>query len=122
MNLAALVTDPAMGAVPFAYGRITERVTDRGRATFSEQRHEAVGCIQPAPGKEREVLEEADRQKAALLIFTPAPLITGAGTGEGAYKADRVYYAGGVYRVALVEPWGSPGAYVKAIAVLEEPQ
>jgi hypothetical protein len=115
MDLLDIITDPEMGGCSFQYGRITETVNDKGRAEFAEQKFPAEGNIQPAPGKEREVLEDADRMKASILIFTPAPLTV----GEEKEKADRVYHEGSVYRVALAEPWQQHAGFTKAIAVLE---
>lgn len=115
LDLREMITDPDMGGCSFTYGRITETVNAKGRGEFSEERHEATGNIQPAPGKEREVLEEADRLKAVILIFTPASLIV----GEGNEKADRVYHEGSVYRVTLAEPWQHHAGFTKALAVLE---
>lgn len=115
MDLLDAIMDPDMGCCDFQYGRITETVNAHGRAEQKEKLCPAVGNIQPAPGKEREVLEESDRQKAAILIFTPAPLTA----GEDKEKADRVYHDGGVYRVSLAEPWQQHAGFTKAIAVLE---
>ncbi|SBV95527.1 hypothetical protein KL86DPRO_10883 [uncultured delta proteobacterium] len=116
-DLLDLITDPDLGGCSFRYGRITETVNDKGRAELSEQLLPADGNIQPAPGKEREVLEEGDRQKAAILIFTPANLTA----GESKDKADRIYHEGSVYRVSLAEPWQHHAGFTKAIAVLERP-
>lgn len=115
MDLLEMITDPDLGGCAFAYGRVTETVNADGRAEFSEERHEAQGNIQPAPGREREVLEEADRLKAAVIIYTPAPLTA----GEGRIKADRVYHEGCVYRVTLAEPWQQHAGFTKALAVME---
>lgn len=116
LDLLAMITDPDMGGCSFVYGRVTETVNAKGRAEFTEERHEAEGNIQPAPGKEREVLEEADRLKATIIIYTPTPLTA----GEGTEKADRVYHADSVYRVVLAEPWQHHAGFTKALAVLEE--
>ncbi|MCL1939539.1 MAG: hypothetical protein FWG04_02625 [Desulfovibrionaceae bacterium] len=108
-DLLDIITDPDLGGCAFEYSRITESVNEKGRAVQAEQIFPAQGNIQPAPGKEREVLEDADRLKATILIFTPAPLTAG----------DRVYHEGGVYRAALAEPWRQHAGFTKAIAVLE---
>lgn len=118
IDLIDLVMDPDLGGCIFEYGRITESVNDKGRSVQAEERRRAEGNIQPAPGKERELLEEGDRLKAAIMIFTPAPLTA----GEDKTKADRVYHEGGVYRVSLAEPWQSHAGFTKAIAVLERTQ
>lgn len=118
LDLRAVITDPDMGYIAFTYGRVTETVNSKGRSEVSEALHDAEGNIQPAPGKEREILEEGDRHKAAILIFTPAPLTA----GENETKADRVYHEGGVYRVVLAEPWQHYFGFTKAVAVLERMQ
>ena len=115
-DLAELVTDPELGGTTFEYGRIVETVNDKGRAEFIETRLPGVGNIQPAPGKERELLPEADRGKAAVLVFTAVPLRAG---GPDNQKADRIYYQGIAYRVSLAEPWREHGGFTKAIAVQE---
>ena len=115
MDLRALITDPDLGGTSFVYWRAVERVTDKGRAESSREQHAAEGNIQPAPGKERELLEEGERQKAAILVFTPAALTA----GENKTKADRLAYDGGVYRVSLSEAWQGHAGFTKAVAVYE---
>lgn len=115
MYLRALITDPDLGGTSFVYWRAVERVTDKGRAEKSPELHTAVGNIQPAPGKERELLEEGERQKAAILVFTPAALTA----GEDKTKADRLAYDGGLYRVSLAETWQGHAGFTKAVAVYE---
>lgn len=115
LDLLEMMTDPDMGGCAFTYGRVTETVNDKGRAEHAEQIFPAEGNIQPAPGKEREVLEEADRLKASILIYTPAALTA----GEGREKADRVYHDNGVYRVVLAELWQQHAGFTKALAVYE---
>ncbi len=120
-DLQELITDPSLGGCAFTYGRIVEFVSEKGRVDFTETLFQARGNIQPAPGKEREVLEEADRLKAAILIFTPALLTAGAAgeVGEDSTKADRIYHKDNIYRVSLVEEWFG---FTKALAVLEKAQ
>lgn len=115
MNFLELITDPDLGGTSFEYGRLKEHLTDKGRAELIETRHPAQGNIQPAPGKERELLPEGDRAKASIIIYTPAALLA----GQEATKADRIYYGGETYRVALVEAWQQAGNFTKAIAVKE---
>ncbi len=112
---AALLADPDMGGCAFTYGRLVESVDAKGRARLEEEIFSARGNIQPAPGRERELLPEEDRVRDCILIFTTAPL--GAG-GGASVKADRVYYAGGAYRVRRAEPWREHGGFTKALAVL----
>lgn len=116
-DLLEIITDPDMGGTRFRRGRVLEIVNDKGRAVQKERILICDGNIQPAPGAEREVLEEADRLKAAILIFTPAPLTV----GENKEKADRIYYDGSVYRVSLAEPWQHHAGFTRAIAVYERP-
>ena len=114
MELADIITDPELGGTTFEYGRITESVNSKGRAEYSETRHVAEGNIQPAPGKERELLPEADRGRATIVVFTPATLQAGIpGT------ADRIYYKGNAYRVSLAEEWAEHAGFTKVLAVLE---
>jgi hypothetical protein len=115
IDLRELITDPDLGGTTFWYGRAVETVNSKGRSEKAEELLSAEGNIQPAPGKERELLEEGERQKAAILIFTPAGLTA----GEDKTKADRVYHDGGVYRVSLAEPWRQHAGFTKAVAVYE---
>ena len=115
LDLADVVTDPDLGAVSFQYARLVETVNAQGRAALEETLHDAIGNIQPAPGKERELLPDEDRIKAAILIFTPVELLA----GDETIKADRVYYNGSTYRVTLAEPWAAAGSFYKALAVKE---
>lgn len=114
-NLRELLTDPDLGGTHFVYWRAVESVTSKGRAEKSLEPHSADGNIQPAPGKERELLEEGERQKAAILVFTPAALTA----GEDKTKADRIVHDGGVYRVSLSESWQGHAGFTKAVAVYE---
>ncbi len=118
MNNAELIdmfNDPDMGGCYFSYGRIVETVNNKGRAEQTVQAFPAQGNIQPAPGRERELLPEEDRAKESIIIYTAALLTAGGGET----KADRIYYADGVYRVSLAEPWREHGGFTKAVAVLE---
>ena len=115
VDLVSVITDPDMGYTTFWFARSVENVNDKGRSEKISQLHSADGNIQPAPGKERELLEEGERQKAAILIFTPEMLTA----GEDKTKADRVYHDGGVYRVSLAEPWQHHAGFTKAVAVYE---
>lgn len=114
-NLRELLTDPDLGGTHFVYWRAVESVTSKGRAETSRVLHTADGNIQPAPGKERELLEEGERQKAAILVFTPAALTA----GEDKTKADRIAHDGGMYRVYLAETWQGHAGFSKAVAVYE---
>lgn len=115
MDLIDLVSDPDLGGTTFWFWRSRETVSNKGRSEKTGRLHKAEGNIQPAPGKERELLEEGERQKAAIIIYTPASLTA----GEDKTKADRVYHNGGVYRVSLAEPWQHHAGFTKAIAVYE---
>ncbi len=114
-DLLETIIDPEMGGCTIAYGRITETINNKGRNELHEAMCQAEGNIQPAPGEEREVLEDADRYKECLLIFTPAPLTA----GQGDLKADRVYHNGNAYRVVSAEPWQHHAGFTKALAVFE---
>ena len=116
MDMSKLILEQSLGAVTFTYVRSLETVNDKGRSEKSQITLTAQGNIQPAPGNERELLEEGERQKAAILIFTTEALIA----GEDAVKADRVHFNGGVYKVSLVEPWQHHANFTKAIAVYEQ--
>lgn len=114
-DLLEMITDPELGGKEFCFMRSVESVNDKGRSSKTCEVFTALGNIQPAPGKERELLEEGERQKAAILIFTPAQLTA----GEDKTKADRVYHDAGVYRVSLAEPWREHTGFTKAVAVYE---
>ena len=116
IDLADTILDPDMGAVTFTYERISEVVDDYGRSQTTTARIDTVGNIQPAPGKERELLPEADRLKETLLIFATVPLLAGENDDT---KADRVFYKNTAYRVRLAEAWSEHGIY-KALAVKED--
>ena len=115
LNLLEMITDPDLGGASFLYARAVETVNSKGRSEKTMELLPAEGNIQPAPGKERELLEEGERQKAAILIFTPENLTA----GEDTVKADRVYHDGGVYRVSLAEPWQHHAGFTRAVAVYE---
>jgi hypothetical protein len=115
IDLLGAIIDPDMGGCAFSYGRIVETVNARGRAEYTEDIIQAVGNIQSAPGKERELLDDADRLKAVILVYAPAPLTA----GRGRIKADRIFYQGDAYRVVLAEPWREHAGFTKALAVLE---
>lgn len=114
-GLTDVILDPELGGGTFKGSRITESFDDYGRAQFAAEPFEFSGNIQPAPGRERELLPEGDREKETLLVFTPAAL----SAGQGQNRADRLYYQGNVYRVALAEAWREHAAFTKALAVLE---
>lgn len=114
-GLLDVIIDPELGGGVYRYGRIIETVNDYGRAAFSERPGTFSGNVQPAPGRERELLPEGDRERASILIFADENL----SAGEDESRADRVYYQGDVYRVRLSEPWREHAAFTKAVAVLE---
>lgn len=115
MDLLELITDPDLGGCAFHYWRSVETVNAKGRSEKTGELHSASGNIQPAPGKERELLEEGERSSAAILIYTPASLTA----GEDKTKADRVYHDGGAYRVSLAEPWREHAGFTRVVAVYE---
>ena len=115
MDLLDILMDPDMGGTAFVYERVTETVSAKGRAETSSALVSADGNIQPAPGRERELLPEGDRAKESILIFTPAEL----SAGGGSIQADLVHYRDGKYRVATAEAWREHAGFTKAVAVLE---
>ena len=115
-GLIAAIVDPDLGGELISFSRVSETVNDKGRARHSEVFDTALANVQPAPGKEREMLPEGDRDKAAIQIFCEKELVAGA----AGRSADRVFYRNGVYRVALAEPWLEHGGFTKAVAVLEK--
>jgi hypothetical protein len=115
-ELLDIITDPDLGGCEFSYGRVTETVDAKGRAAHTETIHSAQGNIQPAPGRERELLPDEDSLKSSILIFTPADLTAGVGD----IKADRIFYRNGIYRVVLAELWREHAGFTKALAVLDE--
>lgn len=117
LDLLDVLLDPDMGGGTYEYDRIAETMTAAGLPEYSEERGSFDGNIQPAPGKERELLPEEDMLRSAIVIYSPEDLSSG-GNGR---KADRVWYRGDAYRVALAEPWREHAGYTKALAVLERP-
>lgn len=87
-------------------------VTSTGNTTM------ACSC-QPAPGRDLEKLDEADRSRGALKFITRTPLRT---ADEGGVLADLITYDGSDYEVKHAEAWppGSIGVFSKAIAVRVE--
>jgi hypothetical protein len=118
INLSDILADQDMGGSAFAYERVTETVGEDGRPAFTVEPRAAVGNIQPAPGRERELLPEEDRLKAVILIYTSAPLTA----GEGHYKADRIHYGGVAWRVVLAELWREQAGITKALTDALLPQ
>lgn len=117
MNLLDCILDPDMGGGWYSFERTTETVTVAGLPEYDRVRSRFEGNIQPAPGRERELLEEEDRLKGAIVIYSPVELTA----GDGAVKADRVFYRGHAFRVSMAEPWPEHAGYTKALAVLEMP-
>ena len=116
IDLLEVLLDPDLGGGVYEYERITETVNGFGHPEHAVVRLSFSGNIQPAPGKERELLEEEDRLKAAVQVFSPEQLTAVDGASV---KADRIFYRGDAYRVVLAEPWMEHAGYVKALAVLE---
>lgn len=115
-DLIDVITDPDLGGGLISFSRISETVDEKGRAQHSENFDTALANVQPVQGREREQLPEGDREKEAILIYTPAML----SAGGNELPAHRVYYRTGIYRVSLAEPWLEQGEFTKAIAVLEK--
>jgi hypothetical protein len=68
-----------------------------------------LASVQPATGKELQLLPEGARERASVAIYTAGDLRNG----------DGVMHEGESYRVLALDPWRAAGAYVKAIAVRE---
>jgi hypothetical protein len=115
-NLLKVISDPEMGGGEYEYERILAGADEHGRGSYTSVRRVFNGNVQPAPGRERELLPEGDQDRAAILVYTPEAL----SAGDGQSRADRIYHAGAVYRVRLVEPWREHAGFTKAIAVLEK--
>lgn len=108
INLTLLMTDPAF-ARPFTVIRRTESVDEHGRASYAEERLDAVGVIQPATPKELERLPEGDRHKATVAVFTAFPLRAGdeaAGTAP-----DWLEWQGALYEVIGLDDWSAEDFY-----------
>lgn len=72
-----------------------------------------VASVQPASGRDLLRLEEGQRTRETITVFTPDDLRTAdeaAGT-----PADRIEWQGSLYEVQLVENW-TPGRFRKALA------
>lgn len=70
--------------------------------------------VQPLRPREMFQLPEAERSEEAIAIFTLAALRTSTPAG---LEADRVTWAGRVWRVVLVEDWTAQAGYARAVAV-----
>lgn len=73
-----------------------------------------VAMIQPATGKDLQLLPEAMRSSQVLAIWTSTPLLT---VDEATQQLpDEISYHGVLFQVQRVEPWGDLGNYIKALA------
>jgi hypothetical protein len=114
-GLIDVILDPELGGGSWQYGRIVQSFDENGWPVFTETLSTFDGNIQPAPGRERELLPEGEREKESLLVYTPVAL----SAGQGERRGDRIYYRDNVYRVVLAEPWREQAGFTKALAVLE---
>lgn len=105
-DLSKLMTDPDF-ARPLTVVRRTESVDEHGRASFAEERLDAVGVIQPATPKELERLPEGDRHKATVAVFTAFPLR--AGDEAAGIAPDWLEWQGARYEVASLDDWSAEG-------------
>lgn len=106
MDLSVLLTDPDF-ARPFAVIRRTERVDERGRADYAQERFDALGSIQPATPKELERLPEGDRHKETVAVFTATALR--AGDEETGTAPDWLERHGALYEVTSLDNWTTEG-------------
>jgi hypothetical protein len=70
--------------------------------------------IQPLKPREVAQLPEAERTEEVIAVFTSAALQTSTPSG---LEADRLTWAGRVWRVILVEDWTAQAGYARAVAV-----
>lgn len=110
----AMLTDPELGAVNFTVERVTSSIDNKGRAKETAETHVAQGSVQPATGKERELLPEGERTSETIAVYTPFALRM---NDEGNVKADIIISQGKRYRVAMVQPWVVNGKYAYSYAL-----
>lgn len=116
MSLTSIFNDPFFAA-DFEVVRVVETVNRKGRAEFTETREPVTGCIQHAPGEEREALPEEDRAKETILVF--APVLLSQGEEETHKGADIIVWKGKRYRVQVAEDWMHVDGFSKALAIRE---
>lgn len=72
-----------------------------------------TASVQPASGRDLLRLEEGQRTRETITVFTPDDLrTTDEATGT---PADRIEWQGSTYEVQVVENW-TPGRFRKALA------
>lgn len=70
--------------------------------------------IQPLKPRELAQLPEAERTEEAIAVFTSEALQTSTPSG---LEADRLTWAGRVWRICIVEDWTAQAGYCRSVAV-----
>jgi len=111
MTITDTLSDPELGYTPFTVERITYTRTRSGNTSRSET-FSASGLIHPGTPEMLQLLPEEERKEAFIAVYTDFALSTGdPGSGASFTGADRVHWAGQVWRVVRVRDWSGFGYY-----------
>ena len=115
-DISQLFLDPDLAAVPFTVDRTTYRRT-RGALTPTTQTLSAFGCIHPGTPEMLQLMPEEEHHETFIAIHTSFRLTTGENASGSSFQAaDRIHYAGSVWRVVRVREWAAFN-YIQALAV-----
>ena len=122
-DLAEVLLDPALGAVPFTVERTCYR-RDHGSLIPLSHTFPAMGCVHPAPAEALRLSPGEETREEWILLYASVALSAGengSGSSGSFQAADRIRVQGGTWRVVEVRPWPAFGLY-RALAVrLQEP-
>ena len=96
----------------FGGGAVDPSTGFYGGEVFADTPTTAV--VQPSTPKETEKLDELERTKEAITLYTRAALLTSDVSTAG--KADEITWKGKTYEVQIVEDWTDQAQYALAIA------
>ena len=118
-DITPALLDPELGFLHFTVRRLTYRLS-QGTTTVTHTDHPAEGCIHPGTPEMTQLLPEEERHKDLIAIYTSFPLSLGSNPGGTAWTAaDRILYAGNVWKLARLRDW-SQFNYYQALAVLTD--
>lgn len=92
------------GASTVSHGFVTEAAPVRTRIT---------AIVQPATGKDLQVLEEGKRTEETIKVISTTDLRAAV---VGQHPADRVEYAGATYEVAKLKDWNANARFYSVLA------
>lgn len=96
-----------------SFGGAWDKTTHKyANVTFFDTPTDAA--VQPSTPKEVEKLEENERTKEAITVYTSTPLQTSDVSSQG--KADVVVWMNKSYEVKLTEDWSEQAGYSRSIA------